>query len=517
MNTDIQAVIQKIDLRLPGAVEALEAAQRSGAELAEFRRIADEFPLRFHGGVNPVTESAHAAAVQRLRAMVKSPDKATVAIRSGAEVRFGAPARLSFNNANMNWVSNGGLPRTRVTEIKGPPGYCKSAALLQAAAHCVALGGKVLWVAVEPFDADWARTNGVPVHYAPEEAPPGSEEEAFNLAHPEGLGFDVLVGRTGNELLQQVVNAVGINAWDMVAVDSLNPATMAKHLETKTVGDYIQGGEAIMHNQFSARVQTEFNGVEAFVGRAVAKHVICKSCGQVFGAQKDHDVCETQEAEAEATWAAAVAAEEAKAKETGKKAKVLKRPATRKPKFEESVTYGLAPRTAVPVVMQLRAVGIGSNSHQPLPPNSAGGLGFHHAKSLSLMFSGKTLLRVDTKEGTTVYGCIVEVTGDKSKVGPEQRRGVVEFWTSTVPGVSEAGRYNKMTDLVGATVTFGDNEKVFPGLALRAGLIQQSGAWFEVGGHKFQGRNQLQKFLGENPSVLRALDIDMDRFVMGGG
>lgn len=517
MDSEIQAILQKVDLNRPGAVEALEKAHAEGAPLAAFKRIAEEFPIQFHRGVNPVTESEHAVALKRLRAMIKSPDKATVAIRSGAEVRFGAPARISFGNANLNWISNGGLPRARVIEVKGPPGYAKSFALLQAAAQVLALGGKVLWVAVEPFDANWARTCGVPVHFPPEEAVPGSMQGAYNLAHPEGLGFDVLVGRTGNEVLQQVVNAVGINAWDMIVVDSLNPATMANHLEKKVVGDYIQGGEAIMHNQFSARVQTEFNGVEAFVGRVIAKTVMCTSCGQVFGAQKDHERCEAQEQAAEQAYLEAVAAAEATAKETGKKAKVAKRPVARKPKFEESLTYGLAPRSAVGVVMQLRAVGIGSSTNQPLPPNSTGGLGFHHAKSLSLMFSGKTLLRTETAEGATVYGAIVEVTGDKSKVGPEQRRGVVELWTSTVPGVSVAGRYNKMTDLVGATVTFGETEKVFPGLAMRAGVIEYKSGYYYVGGQTFHGRNQFQKFLAENPTVLLAIEANLNKFAMGDG
>ena len=517
MTPNIQKIVGKIDIRQPGAVEALEALNGNAASTeADYRLVADTYPIEVWPGFKPVSEVEHHSAVAKLRATIASAAKATVAIRTGAEVRYGSPARISYGNANMNWISAGGSPRGRTVELKGAPSFGKTYVALQLAAQVLAAFGKVLWVALEPFDADWARTCGVPVHYPEEDAPPGSAQAAYNAEHPEGLGFDLIVGRTGNQVLQLVCNAAAINAWDAIIVDSISTAVSRTHLENKVVGDPSPGGEAGMVNQFCARVQTEFNGVESFVGRAIAKSVVCRSCGQVFGAKGDHDSCEELSRSAELQWKTDLAVEEKKAAEESRKPRKMKPPAAgaKKPKFEESVTYGLPPRTTLNVVSQLRAQGIGSSF--PMAPDSSGGMGFHHGKSLAIMFSGRVMLKSEIGGYSEVYGSIVQATADKSKVGIPHRTGVVEFWTRTVPGLSIAGSFNLMTDLIGAKLTFGDSEKVFEGLAQRAGIVKQSGGWLSIGEAKFNGVNAFQKFLVENPMVVRGIEAELSAWIAGG-
>lgn len=517
MTPNQQKIASRIDLRQPGAAEALDALTRNEASTdADYKLVADTYPVQIWDGFKPVSETEHHNALSKLRATIKSAARATVAVRSGAEVRSGSPAKISWGNANLNWISAGGAPRARMTEVKGPPSFGKSYAMLKLAAEVLAAFGKVLWVAIEPFDADWARTCGVPVHYPEEDAPPGSAQAAYNAEHPEGLGFDLIVGRTGNEVLQLVCNAIAINAWDAIIVDSISPAVSRTHLENKVVGDPSPGGEAGMVNQFCARSQTEWNGVESFVGRVVSKSVVCKSCGQVFSAKGDHDTCEQLSATAENQWKMAVAAEEKKAEEEGRKPRKIKPPtgAAKKPKFEESAVYGLPPRSALGVVNQLRAQGIGSSF--PMAPDSAGGMGFHHGKSLAIMFSGRVMLKSDSGSYSEVYGSIVQVTADKSKVGIPNRTGVMEFWTRTVSGLSVAGCFNLMTDLIGAKLTFGDQEKVFEGLAQRAGIVKQSGGWFQIGEEKMNGVNALQKFLGQNPAIVQAIQAELNDWINRG-
>ena len=517
MTPNMQKIAAGIDLNRPGAVEALEALTKNlEATEADYKLVADTYPVEVWEGFRPVSESDHHAALSKLRATIKSAARATVAVRSGAEVRSGSPARISWGNSNLDWISGGGAPRGRMTEVKGSPSFGKTYAMLQLAAQTLAAHGKVLWVALEPFDADWARTCGVPVHYPEEDAPAGSAQAAYNAEHPEGLGFDLIIGRTGNEVLQLVCNAIAINAWDAIIVDSISTAVSRTHLENKVVGDPSPGGEAGMVNQFCARAQTEWNGVESFVGRAISKHVVCKSCGQVFGAKGDHETCDELSTTADLQWKMAVAVEEKKAEEESRKPRKIKPPtgAAKKPKFEESVTYGLPPRSVLGVVNQLRAQGIGSSF--PMAPDSAGGMGFHHGKALAIMFNGRVMLKSEIGGYSEVYGSIVQVTADKSKVGIPNRTGVVEFWTRTVPGLSVAGSFNLMTDLIGAKLTFGDTEKVFEGLAQRAGVVKQTGGWFTIGESKFNGVNALQKFLGENPTIVRAIQSDLAAWIARG-
>ena len=464
----IRDLLSKVDVTRLGAVEAIAAART----VADHEKVAADYPLEFSDGFRRVGGPKFEAAMARLRKSVGG-DKALLAIRSGADVRYGTIGRVPWGCANLDYVSCGGAPRGRITQVKGAPSHGKTFACLKLCAEALRRGGRVMWIALEPFDADWARRCGVPVLFSGELTP---EQEAYNKHHPEGEGFALVVGEAGNLVLQAAVNAVALNVFDVLVVDSIAVAVSRTHLENKVVGDPVPGGEAGMINQFVARLQTALNGVESQVGRVLQKTYVCTTCGAAYGAKKDHERCEDGS----------------------------------KPKFEESTDVGEVPRTAVVIVNQLRAKGIGSTT--PQAPDAAGGFGLLHGKSLDIQFRGAT--RLVTPDGTT-FGLVAQVQSDKSKVGPPEREGVVELWVADVPAYSVAGNYNLMTDLVGRTVNFGSgNSKAFAGLAVAAGVIQQRGSWYYLDEQtKFQGSDQLQVFLAANPAVASAVRVKLDAWI----
>ena len=470
-------LLSQVDVNLPGAIDAIAHARDSGAGVSEYKRMAQAFALEFEGGFKRVGSTRFHAAMAKLKKS-SGGDKALLAIRSGAEVRYGATGRISWGCANLDFVTSGGAPRGRITQVKGAPSHGKTFACLKLCAEVLRRGGKVCWVALEPFDADWARVCGVPVWFSEENGEPLTPEQAqFNADHPEGEGFAIIVGESGNLVLQATVNATALNVFDVVVVDSIAIAISRTHLENKVVGDPSPGGEAGMINQFVGRVQTALNGVESMVGRAVQKAFVCTTCGESFSTKGAHDKCPKLE--------------------------------KGKPKFEESTEFGEVPRTAVIVVNQLRAKGIGSS--MPMAPDASGGFGLMHGVSLDIQFLGAT--RLQTSDGM-MFGIVSQVVVDKSKVGPPKREGVVEMWVADAPNHSVAGHYNLMTDMVGRTIDFGGgNSKTFAGLALKAGLIKQGGAWFYLGDEKFQGQSQLQSFLGDNPMVVQALRAQLGAWI----
>lgn len=474
----LRPILDLIDMSSAEARSKVDALHDAQAPIEEFEILAEEFPAGFADGFRPVSSSRHNQAIAMLRKQMGT-DKAQLAIRSGAEVEAYRTSRISWGNANLDEVT-GGLVRGRIIQVKGAPSHGKTFACLQAAAEVLRRRGKVLWVALEPFDPTWARRNGVPVHYP--HPNPGSEEEAYNLAHPNGEGFNLVVGKTGNEVLQTVCNAIELNAWDLIIVDSISVAIAKVHLENKEVGDSSPGGEAFMINQFVARAQTAWNAVESGVGKVLNRTYVCTSCGESFGAKKDHEKCVSLE--------------------------------KGKPKFQENDEIGEPPRSVVIVVNQLRAQGIGAT--MPVAPDAAGGMGLQHGKSADVLFQGAVQLKAMVKGEEVVFGIVSTIRCPKNKMAVPHKEGVVELWVRDLEGYSVAGQYNLMTDLVGRTVSFGkDNKKVFPGLAVSKGIIRQAGAWFYLGdgedAQKFQGLDALQTYLAENPAVLRALRAELSK------
>jgi len=95
------------------------------------------------------------------------------------------------------------------------------------------------------------------------------------------------------------------------------------------------------------------------------------------------------------------------------------------------------------------------------------------------------------KDGDEVTGSRVKVKVVKNKVAPPFREA--EFDIMYGSGISTEGDLGDM--------------------AINLGLIEKSGTWFTVGQERMQGRENLKRFLIENPEVLKELDQKVRRKV----
>jgi recombination protein RecA len=89
------------------------------------------------------------------------------------------------------------------------------------------------------------------------------------------------------------------------------------------------------------------------------------------------------------------------------------------------------------------------------------------------------------KDGDAVTGSRTKVKVVKNKVAPPFREA--EFDIMYGSGISAEG------DLAD--------------LAIELGMIEKSGTWFTLGQDRLQGRENLKRFLAENPEVLKDLDL----------
>lgn len=455
--------------------EMMEALRAQGpATPADYEAFAEAFRLQFVNRAPPATEGEHSRALAILRA---KHDKGVMAIRTGAEIGYENPARIPTGSLAADFITNGGIPVGYITQLKGQEGLGKTFLALQTATQVLIRGGYVLWVAAERFDKDWARTCGCPVHYSEEEMrqadkgqhPKGLTREQmqlYNRIRPEGARFEIMVGRYGDDLLQAVCDAVTLNAWDLVVVDSIAVLKSEKNLDEKQIGDVTPGGSAYMINDFCARVEASFNSVEARNGRVLEEVHTCTTCKNTFTKKSEHKECPDSKV---------------------------------KPKFETQQTIGKPLRVAVVVINQLRDRGI--MAPVPQAPGEPGGRGLRHLKGLEIELQSAVPQSTTYNGVARVYGKLVVMRVSKSKVGPPERSCVVELWTDTIPGVSEAGRYNPVVDLMGARFR---DEKV-PGMAELSGLVVYQQPWYILGEYKAKGLEAFLTYLGQNPDVMALL------------
>jgi RecA/RadA recombinase len=474
----------KIDLTQDGALEALIALDNASADIVAYAALAEQYPLRFHRDIRPVSDSAHARAL----ALLTRGDKASLSIKTGAEICHEDPPRLSTGSLVMDWVLNGGIPRGFITQFKGAESLGKTFAALKACAEAITVGGTVLWCAAERFNKSWARTCGIPIPYSPQEMSANSDESqrALMVAHNEGLTggdrFSLLVGRNGNEVLQTLVEAVEHNVFDLIVLDSIAVLRRSLVLDKKAVGDETMGGEAKLFNDFCTRLESAFNFIESRVGRVLGTVYNCVDCGRVFDKKSETKACP--------------------AKSKGKCT------------LETTEEVGEPLRSAVLVINQIRDRGIGS--YIPQRPDAPGGRGLRHAKGVEIEFNSGEGLSVDYKGRPVSYGKRALFTCTKSKVGAPDRKGVVELHYETLPGISVAGTYNNWVDLFGCK--FKGDKKVV-GLAEMAGIVTQRGSHIYIGEQRFHGQAALQKYLTtpENQHVVQAIKATVLSWIQQGG
>ncbi len=475
----------RIDLTQDGALESLIALDQAGAELSEYEELAKQFPIKFHKSIKPVSDTAHSRALAMLR---KSGDKASLSIKTGAEISHEDPPRLSTGSLVMDWVLNGGIPRGFITQFKGAESLGKTFSALKACAETINTGGTVLWCAAERFNKDWARTCGIPIPYSQTEIARTEDPEqrdlmqGYNTGLKGGDRFSLLVGRNGNEVLQSIVEAVEHNVFDLVVLDSIAVLRRSLVLDKKNVGDETMGGEAKLFNDFCTRLESAFNFVESNVGKVLGTVYSCPDCGRVYDKKSDVSACA--------------------AKKKGKC------------KVEVTEDLGDPLRSAVLVINQIRDRGIGS--YIPQRPDAPGGRGLRHAKGVEIEFNSGEPLAVEHNKRLISYGKRSLFTCTKSKVGAPDRKGVVELHYESVPNVSLAGTYNSWVDLFGCK--FKGDKKV-SGLAELAGIMSQRGSHIYIGEQRFHGQAALKEYLSlpENQHVVQAIQATVLKWIQEGG
>ncbi len=478
-------VRNRIDLTQDGALSDLIALDQAGAEVAEYEKLAKKYPLKFHKNIQPVSTSSHSRALALLR---KSGDKASLSIKTGAEISHEDPPRLSTGSLVMDWVLNGGIPRGFITQFKGAESLGKTFSALKCCAETINVGGTVLWCAAERFNKDWARTCGIPIPYSPTEISRTLDSDqrdlmkSYNTELKGGDRFSLLVGRNGNEVLQSIVEAVEHNVFDLIVLDSIAVLRRSLVLDKKNVGDETMGGEAKLFNDFCTRLESAFNYVESNTGKVLGTVYSCKSCGSVYDRKSDISSCV----------------------------------AKKKGKCTVEVTEDLGDplRTAVLVINQIRDRGIGS--YIPQRPDAPGGRGLRHAKGVEIEFNSGEGLAIEHNGRLVSYGKRSLFTCTKSKVGAPDRKGVVEIHFESVPNVSLAGTYNSWVDLFGCK--FKGDKKV-SGLAELAGVMSQRGSHIYIGEQRFHGQAALKDYLTlpENQHVVQAIKATVLNWIQQGG
>ena len=492
----IKVARNRVDLNRPGALEALQKLLTDPTAAPEqYEALSAEFPLQFAGGVKPATTEAHNKAKALL---AKKNDKALLTLRSGDEISYENPPRLTTGCLAIDFVLGGGPARGYIGQFKGADSNGKTFTALKTVANVLLRGGRVLWVAAERFDKDWARRCKVCIPFGKAEMvsagpQPGDDPntvaqkkqyvlqmQQYNAMHPEGEFFDLATGRNGDELLQLVVDAITLNVYDLIVVDSIAVLRREKILDEKDVGDETMGGEAKMINDFCARAESAFNAVEAQRGMVISELLTCK-CGVAVSAKKEHTHCSNGD----------------KAKFVGNQQEI-----------------GAPVRSAVIVINQIRDRGIGSPFAQA--PDAGGGWGLRHGKGYDLEFQASEPLTTTVGNRVVPYGKRVKVRTTKSKICPPFRDAVFEMYYADIPGFSEAGEFNPLVDLIGCK--WKDNEKI-TGLGELCGVVRFESPHYYIGEQRFHGFPKFKEYL-ENPlnsHVLQTMRAAIMAWIQGGG
>jgi RecA/RadA recombinase len=482
----------KIDMTLAGALgELLELSNKSQSDFdspdayaSAFEALADRFPIRFHRDMAAATAEDHKNAIGILR---REGDKASWAIRTGAEIGYADPARLSTGSCVVDWVLNKGIPRGYITQFKGAESLGKTFMALQCCAETIRTGGAVVWIAAERFNKDWARSCGVPIPYGSQELDGATEDAAalmgeYNRTLVGGDRFSIIVGKNGNEVLQSIVTAVELNVFDLVVLDSIAVLRRALVLEKKGVGDETMGGEAKLFNDFCTRLESAFNFVESQAGKVLGTAWRCTLCGGEYEKKSAAGPC---------------------SKKSRGKCSLVR---------EDSL--GAQLRSAVLVINQIRDRGIGS--YIPQRPDAPGGRGLRHAKGLELEFDAGEDLITEYGGRQLAYAKRSVFTCTKSKVGPPRRQGAVELHYETVPGLSKAGSIGYWPDLFGCKFK---NKREVQSLAEMAGVYTQRGGYIYIGEQKFHGQQAFRTYLEapENNHVLQTIRAAVLDWIQKGG
>jgi recombination protein RecA len=171
-------------------------------------------------------------------------EKGRATIRTGAEIQWEQATRISTGSVGLDVALNGGLPKGMVVQYFGDESSGKSTLALKACVSVQQLYGPeacIGWIAVEPFDKQWANLVGVHIPFTKGELKLMRPQDQQRYANVRETGrFVVASAISGEDALQIAYEMIASGVFHLVVLDSiaaLQPmAEVEKEMDEKTMG-----------------------------------------------------------------------------------------------------------------------------------------------------------------------------------------------------------------------------------------------------------------------------------------
>lgn len=171
-------------------------------------------------------------------------EKGRAIIQVGSDIQWQQATRLPTGSLGLDIALNGGLPRSMVTQFMGEESSGKTTLALKVCATLQALYShetRIGWIAVEPFDKQWANLVGVKIPFAPGELRLMPPRDRSRYANIKEVGkFVVATAISGEDALQLAYDMIASGLFHLVVVDSiaaLQPiAEVEKEMDEHTMG-----------------------------------------------------------------------------------------------------------------------------------------------------------------------------------------------------------------------------------------------------------------------------------------
>jgi RecA/RadA recombinase len=371
---------------------------------------------------------------------VKAISGGQARIYRGSNIEQTVWKRRSSGIPSIDYITNGGYPKGGLIEFGGEYSTCKTTITLHACAHEQrTTKGAVAWIALEPFSKRWAREKGFFI--------PFSEELALDMETGEMVPLDSFANASELELFR--MEQAGITD----PYEEVSPFVLVQEERGDVALDMAL--KLIESNQFAIVVVDSLG---------VAKSTKWVEEGDV---QSSDDFDRGPKMIGNYT-ARCLLLLNARYDENG----------------DKCIDGDQRNETTVIHLNQITtAIGTQARAAHKVQ-TIKGGEGNKHNHHCIIFLSKGEELRVDVPgRGSVMYGREIRAIGLKSKLGPEQRKGSFDFYFNAFESFMP-GDFDVVKDLIAH--------------AIIAGVISQSGAWFDYEGERWQGRTKVEEFFREN-------------------
>lgn len=171
-------------------------------------------------------------------------DKGRAIIQVGSSIQWQQASRLPTGSLGLDIALNGGVPRGGIVQFMGEESSGKTTMALKVCATVQRLYGEeanIGWIAVEPFDKQWANQVGVSIPFTKGELKLMRPKDAARLKHVKEIGeFVVASAISGEDALQIAYEMTASGLFHLIVLDSiaaLQPmAEVEKEMDEKTMG-----------------------------------------------------------------------------------------------------------------------------------------------------------------------------------------------------------------------------------------------------------------------------------------